>query len=89
MEFWEAMLPNRIYNLEYESLTTNQEEETKKLIEHLGLDWENECLLPQNNTRDITTASNIQVRQKVYQGSSQQWKKFKPFLKGVFDYLDD
>ena len=89
MEFWETMLPNRIYNLDYELLTTNQEDETKKLIQHLGLDWENECLKPQDNKRTIATASAVQVRQEVYQGSSQQWKKFKPFLNGAFNYLDD
>ena len=89
MEFWETMLPKRIYNLDYELLTTNQEDETKKLIQHLGLDWENECLKPQDNKRTIATASAAQVRQKVYQGSSQQWKKFKPFLNGALNYLDE
>ena len=56
-----------------------------KLIEYLGLDWDENCLSPQNNTRSVGTASNLQVRQKVYKGSSEQWKKYKPFLNGVFD----
>jgi len=89
MEFWEIHLANRIYNLDYELLTINQEDETKKLIRYLGLDWETECLSPQNNRRSIATASKVQVREKVYQGSSQQWKHFKPFLNGALDYLDD
>jgi tetratricopeptide (TPR) repeat protein len=89
MQFWGKKLPNKIYNLDYELLTTNQEDETKKLIYYLGLDWENQCLSPENNRRVIATASNTQVRKKVYQGSSQQWEKFQPFLKGVLDYLDD
>ena len=46
MKFWEVKLPNKIYNLDYEVLTTNQDDETKKLIQHLGLDWEkNACHL--------------------------------------------
>jgi len=89
MEFWEINLPNRIYNVDYELLTDNQDDETKKLIQHLGLDWESKCLSPQHNRRSVATASNTQVRQKVYQNSSQEWKKFKPFLNGAFDYLDD
>ncbi len=89
IEFWEAQLPNRIYNFDYELLTTNQEEETKNLIRYLGLDWENECLSPQKNKRSIATLSNKQIRNKIYQGSSQQWKKFKPFLNGALDHLDD
>ena len=89
MEFWEKKLPNRIYNIDYELLTGNQESETRQLIEYLDLDWEENCLSPQNNTRSVATASNMQVRQKVYKGSSEQWKKYEPFLNGAFDYLDD
>jgi len=87
MEFWEMKLPNRIYNFDYELLTTNQDDETKKLIQHLGLDWDKKCLSPQNSRRNVATASNTQVRQRVYQGSSEQWKKYEPFLNGVFDGL--
>ena len=65
------------------------EDKDEKLIRYLGLDWQTECLSPQNNRRSIATASKIQVREKVYQGSSQQWKHFKPFLNGALDYLDD
>ena len=87
MDFWRSTLSKRIYNLDYEQLTVNQETETRQLIEYLGLDWDENCLSPQNNTRRVATASNLQVRQKVYQGSSEQWKKFQPFLNGAFDGL--
>ena len=87
MEFWTNTLSKRIYNLDYELLTVNQESETRQLIEYLGLDWDENCLSPQNNTRSVRTASNLQVRQKVYQGSSEQWKKYKPFLNGALDGL--
>jgi len=89
MEFWGSSLSKRIYHLDYELLTVNQKDETQKLIDYLGLDWNEECLSPQNNTRSVTTVSNIQVREKVYQGSSQQWKKYKPFLNSMLDFLDD
>ena len=85
MEFWESSLGKIIYNLDYELLIVNQENETRNLIEFLGLGWDEKCLSPQNNTRGVSTASNTQVRKKVYQGSSQQWKKYEPFLSGAFD----
>ena len=87
MGFWINALSNRIYNLNYELLTVNQENETRQLIEYLGLDWDENCLSPQNNSRRVATGSNLQVRQKVYQGSSEQWKKYQPFLNGKFDDL--
>ncbi|MDA8574953.1 sulfotransferase [Alphaproteobacteria bacterium] len=87
MEFWANTLSNRIYKLDYEQLTVNQESETRQLIEYLGLDWDENCLSPQNNTRSVATASNVQIRKKVYRGSSEQWKKYQPFLNGAFDGL--
>ena len=87
MEFWTNTLSNRIYKLDYEKLTVNQESETRQLIEYLGLDWDENCLSPQNNMRSVSTASNVQVRKKVYRGSSEQWRKYQPFLNGAFDDL--
>ena len=88
MKFWAKQLPNRIYSIDYELLTVSQEDETKKLINYIDLDWEEKCLSPQENTRRVVTASNVQIREKVYQGSSQQWKKYKPFLNSSLDHLD-
>jgi len=85
MDFWINTLSNRIYKLDYELLTVNQESETRQLIEYLGLDWDEKCLSPQNNMRSVATASNVQVRKKVYRGSSEQWRKYQPFLNGALD----
>ncbi|MDC1117274.1 sulfotransferase, partial [Luminiphilus sp.] len=87
MRFWHQALPNRIYDLNYEVLTEDQEEQTRKLIEHLRLGWDDACLSPQENDRGVATASNVQVRQKVYQRSSERWKRYKPYLNGALDRL--
>ncbi len=87
MKFWDSEYCNRIYNLSYEKLTINQEKETKKLIKHLGIEWEKACLSPHKNRRSVKTASQQQVRQKIYQGSSNAWRKYEPFLDGAFDTL--
>ena len=87
MEFWQTEYRDRIYNLNYEKLTTNQESETRKLIDLLGVDWEDACLSPHKNKRSVKTASNQQVRKKVYQGSSEAWRKYEPYLNGAFNSL--
>ena len=89
MQFWLGHYGDRIYNLNYDNLTINQDDETRRLIQYLGLEWENDCLSPQHNKRSVRTASQQQVRQKVYQGSSQQWRKFEPYLNGTFDQLTE
>ena len=88
MNFWINSIRCNIYNIDYELLVKNQKKETKKLINYLEIDWESSCLSPHKNKRDVATASNSQIRKKVYLNSSQKWKKFKPFLKGKLDKLD-
>ncbi len=87
MHLWHSQYGDRIYNLNYEKLTTDQENQTRKLINYLGLNWEEACLSPQKNKRIVRTASQRQVRQKVYKGSSKAWRKYEPFLNGAFDSL--
>ena len=87
MKFWHQALPKRIYDLTYELLTESQDEETRNLISHLGLDWDDACLSPEENRRAVETASNVQIRQKVYQGSSEKWKRYRPYLDGALDHF--
>ena len=87
MNFWIKEFGDKIYNLDYEKLTFNQEDETRKLIDYLGIKWEDACLNPEKNKRSVKTASSKQIRQKIYKGSSNKWKKFEPFLEGKFNFL--
>jgi len=90
MDFWHELFPEKIYDINYEKLTINQEVETKKLLEYCDLDWDENCLNFQNNIRGVKTASASQVRKKMYQGSSEDWKKYeqyiKPLIKGLKSY---
>jgi hypothetical protein len=87
MEFWNNVFKNKIYEVDYETLTINPEDEIKKLIKYLELRWEEVCLSPEKNERNVLTASNIQIRNKIFKDSSQKWKKYKPFLNGALDNL--
>ena len=87
MAFWENTLGKRIFSLDYDRLTNNQMEETKMLIKHLGLTWEEDCIKPEENKRAVSTASKMQVRRPVYTGSSENWRAYESFLNGVFDNL--
>ena len=88
MKFWHAKFPGRIYDLNYEQLTENQLEETQKLLAHLELDWEDAVLDFHKSDRSVVTASNLQVRNKMYQGSSQEWQKYENHLAPMLKILD-
>jgi len=87
MDFWHKLFPNKIYDLNYEKLTENQKIETEKLLKYCELDWDKKCLEFHKNDRGIKTASASQVRQKMYQGSSEAWKQFEPYIKTLIDGL--
>ncbi|MBF0281909.1 MAG: tetratricopeptide repeat protein [Zetaproteobacteria bacterium] len=87
MQFWHSCFPDRIYELSYEKLTENQEEETRKLLDYCGLTWEPSCLEFEKNRRIVKTASAAQVRNKMYQRSSEVWQKFEPHLEAMKQIL--
>ena len=88
MSFWHERFPDQIYDICYEDLTTNQEEETRKLLEYCDLDWDENCLNFHSNKRAVKTASALQVRKKMYQGSSEAWKKYEAYLQPLIKGLD-
>ncbi|MBF0282181.1 MAG: sulfotransferase, partial [Zetaproteobacteria bacterium] len=53
MDFWKGLFPGRIYDLNYERLTENQEEETRKLLEYCDLTWQDDCLNFHENKRVV------------------------------------
>jgi len=87
MAFWHQLFPNKIYDISYEDLTSNQEEETRKLLKYCNLDWDESCLSFHKNERAVKTASALQVREKMYQGSSDAWKKYEAYLKPLLNEL--
>ena len=88
MSFWHKKFPNQIYDISYEKLTTNQESETRRLIDYCELDWDDNCINFHKNKRAVKTTSALQVRQEMYQGSSEAWKKYKTFLKPLIEELE-
>jgi tetratricopeptide (TPR) repeat protein len=87
MRHWRRVLPpDRFLEVDYEDLVANQEEVTRKIVAFCGLQWDQACLAPERNERQISTPSLWQVRQPVYQSSTEKWKKYRLWL-GEFEEL--
>lgn len=87
MNTWHEMFPDKIYDVSYEKLTENQKVETEKLLDYCGLAWDKNCMNFHKNTRGVRTASSSQVRKKMYQGSSEAWKKYEKYLQPLLNEL--
>ena len=87
MEYWRRALPGRMLEIDYEELVENQEAMTRKLIDFVGLPWDEACLRPQDVQRTVLTASVWQVRQPVYKRSAGRWKNYATHLQPLRDTL--
>lgn len=87
MGHWQALYPDNILDLEYETLVTNQEEKSRELLEFVGLDWDPACLNFYDTQRPLGTASLAQVRKPVYQSATYRWKNYASQLQPLAEIL--
>ena len=59
------------------------------MLDYCNLDWDQNCLKFYENKRDVNTASALQVRKKMYQGSSDVWRKYEKFLEPLVKSLKE
>ena len=80
MEFWREILPDKFIEIDYEETVTNTEAQARKLIDYVGLEWDDACLEPHKQKRVVLTASKAQVTKPVYTSSVQGWKRYEKQL---------
>ena len=89
MNHWCSALPaGTILEVPYEELVVDQEAWTRKILDFLGLEWDERCLSFHETKRAVNTSSAWQVRQKIYTQSSGRWRNYEKFigpLKGLRD----
>tara|TARA_B100001173_G_scaffold254389_1_gene225964 strand:- start:135 stop:506 length:372 start_codon:yes stop_codon:yes gene_type:complete len=92
MKHWSKLYPERIYEVSYENLVNNIENETKGLLKYCGLNFEKNCLSFYENKRPVKTASVYQVRQKMYSSSIKRsnnfLKELDPLISTLKEYED-
>jgi hypothetical protein len=77
---WATCLPLSMHHVQYETLVDDSENEAKKLIAFLGLEWEPACLEFYKTERPVRTASTWQVRQPLYRSSVGRWRRYRKHL---------
>jgi len=80
MKFWKKYFSNSIYDLNYENLVTNSEEEIKNLIKFCELNWDPNCLKHYENKRLIKTVSFNQARKPIYKSAIKSSNMYEKYL---------
>ena len=88
MDHLGELLGDRFLQISYEAVVDDPEAETRRLLAHCGLPWQEQCLQFHSNTAPVATASSVPVREKIYRRAVDRWRHYEPWLsdaKGVFD----
>jgi tetratricopeptide (TPR) repeat protein len=78
MEHWRSVLPVGVmYEVQYEEMVEDTKGESKRLMQFLGLEWEEGQLDFFKKERPVFTCSKWQVRQPIYKTSKERWRRYE------------
>ncbi len=87
MALWRAALPDRVLELGYEALVEDQAGQTRRLLDHCGLDWSDACLDFHANAAPVSTPSAAQVRRPLYRDAVGRWRRHAEALEPARAFL--
>ncbi|WP_407494746.1 tetratricopeptide repeat-containing sulfotransferase family protein [Pseudooceanicola sp. MF1-13] len=87
MDHWQQVRGDRILRINYETLVSDPEGETRRILKFCKLDWCDACVHPEDTQGVIATASRWQARQKINTASVQKWRRYEDQLSPLIDAL--
>lgn len=80
---WQGLFGADVFTVDYDTLVADPEPLVRRLLDHLGLEWDERCLDFRDSARPVKTASVWQVREELHSRSSGRWKHYAPFLRDI------
>ena len=80
MDHWDTVLPGKILRVQHEDVLDDQEGQTRRMLDFIGVEFEEACLQFHKTDRAVRTASSEQVRQPINRKGQGAWKPFEPWL---------
>jgi tetratricopeptide (TPR) repeat protein len=88
MAHWRSVLPPGVMiDVRYEDVVSDLEAQTRRMLAHCGLAWEDACLAFHQTRRLVRTASSIQVRQPLYRTAIGRWRPYQDLLGPLWQAL--
>jgi len=89
MDHFNQFIPEKIFLMQYEKNIEDTETMTRALLDHIGVQYESDCLEFYRNKRAVRTASSEQVRKPIYKGSLEEWRNYESELQPLKESLGD
>lgn len=83
MEHWRDALEVPILDVHYERLVADPDHEFPRIIEFLGLPWDDACTRFHESQRTVRTLSYDQVNRPLYTSSSGRHANYAPYIEGI------
>ena len=80
MDHWDSVLPGRVLRVNHEDVLDDLEGQTRRMLDHIGLPFEESCLDFHRTERAVRTASSEQVRRPLNRSGQGAWKPYAPWL---------
>jgi hypothetical protein len=89
MDHWDTVLPGKVLRVQHEDVLDDLEGQSRRMLEFLGLPFEQACLAFHQTDRAVRTASSEQVREPINRKGQGAWKPFEPWLGPLKQALGD
>ncbi len=89
MKCWKSKFSDHIFDVDYEKMIKNPEDEIKNLLNFCDLEFEKECINFHKTKRLIKTVSSAQARQPIYNSSLSAYKNYEVYMNEIFQKLDN
>ena len=80
MQFWNTSLPNHVFSIPYEELVDYPQDMMQRVFSFINLPYDEIVLNIKDNKRSVTTASDLQIRDQIFKGSSKSWMLYEKNL---------
>ncbi len=89
MKHWNEVLPGKVLDVHYEETVIDLEGQVRRILDHCGLPFEEQCMRFHETERAVKTASSEQVRQPIYRDALGKWRRYEKHLGYWKDELAD
>ncbi|MDO9490095.1 MAG: sulfotransferase [Sphingomonadaceae bacterium] len=80
MAHFDAVAPGAVHRIIYEELVADPETHIRRLLDHIGLPFEEGCLRWWETDRAVRTPSSEQVRQPIFTDAADHWRHYEAWL---------
>ena len=87
MAHFDSVLPGRIHRVVYERLVSEPKAEIQRLLDYLGLPFQDSCLKFYETERTVLTPSVEQVRRPISTEAVDHWRNYEPWLGPLLNSL--